>query len=189
MAPLESRFSDSELVPLENLMRRVLDLAMASTFPPGNWCLAHSRRRAPVDNAPIMHKLFQFAADFNAYRDDAHMAAFQPLGVSAFEWETFGLVWQGTASSAETIFNALPHRGYAKMDYAAALIDLIQRGWITAVGDEHYQISDAGRTVRETAERLTDEYFYAPWSCLTHDETEELQKRVGDIKALLENIK
>ncbi len=188
LAPLESRLSDSELAPLESLMRRVLDAGLTRQYPPGNWCLVHSRRRAPAADAPAIHKLFHYAADFNAYRDDAHMAAFQPLGVGAFVWEAFSLICQETATTAERIFNELPHRGYSRLDYAGAIQNLTQRGWIKALDDNQYVVTEAGRGIRETVEQLTDRYFYAPWSYLSADEAEELQRRLVEVKAILNKM-
>jgi hypothetical protein len=51
----------------------------------------------------------------------------------------------------------------------------VEIGW--AEVDEHtdrYRFSRQGRELYEQAERLTDEYFYAPWSILEQDEIDEL---------------
>jgi hypothetical protein len=37
-----------------------------------------------------------------------------------------------------------------------------------------FRLSQQGKELREQAERLTNEYFYAPWSVLMQAETDEL---------------
>ena len=148
-------------------IERVIDASLHSPTPPGVWCLAHSRNRAPDASAPPLARLSQYVSDFNAFRDDAHMAAWQPHDQSGASWESFSLVCSGEATSAAAVATHLTHRGYSPGEYAAALEALAQRGWlepIAASGD--YRVTDAGRAVREEVERQTDRYFYAPWSFL-----------------------
>jgi DNA-binding MarR family transcriptional regulator len=117
----------------------------------------------------------QYFDDFNAFRDDAHMAAWQPYHISGFAWETFSLVWSGAAHSPEEVFAQLSHRGYSKGDYAAVLQELVQRGWLQeTTGTATFSLTEQGRAVREQIERLTDRYFYAPWSCLIEQETAQV---------------
>jgi Helix-turn-helix family len=187
-APLLSRLPEAEIAPLERLMRRVLDASLTAQPSPGTWCLVHSRHHAPAEDSPTIYKLFQYGADFNAWRDDAHTAAFQPLGVSAFAWEALGFIWRGTATTVQAIFDELPYRGYSRGDYALGLADLTERGWIACSSGDEYQMTDAGRGVREDAERQTDAYFYGSWDCLSADERSELQQRLVTVKALLESL-
>ena len=56
-------------------------------------------------------------------------------------------------------------RGHACSDYADALAELVARGWVAAT-DDSYRLTDAGRVVREDAERAIDQCFFAPWACL-----------------------
>jgi hypothetical protein len=116
-------------------------------------------------------KIVYYLSDLNAYRDDAHMAAFQPHGIEAYVWEALTLVWQGSAQTADDLFDQLWYRGYAREEYAGALEELRRHGWVETIGEGKYQISEQGRAVRDEAERLTDEYFYTPWqACLTMGE-------------------
>jgi hypothetical protein len=188
LSPLITYLGKDEVEPVERFMRRVLDASLTSSEPPGKWSLAHSRRRAPDDDAPTVFKLFQYCADFNAYRDDAHMAAFQPLGVDAFAWEAFSHVWRGTATTAQAIFNELPHLGYSRGEYNEGLRQICEHGWVKTDDGEHYQITAEGRKIREEAERLTDEYFYGAWSCFTDAEVEAFHHRLTNLKMKLEGI-
>lgn len=158
---------------LESLLWRVLDASLQSPTPPGTWCLAHSRRRAPASDAPLAVRIFHYCADLNAVRDDAHMAAFAPYEVDAYAWEALAFIAQGTPGTPDALFSKLNYRGYSRQDYAKALDSLTARGWLRDTG-EGRAITDGGQAARAEAERLTDQYFYAPWSCLSSAEIEEL---------------
>ena len=151
-----------DVARLEGLLRRVIEASLACPTPPGNWCLAYSRRRASGDEAPALVRLYHYIADFNAFRDDAHMAAWQPLGVRGYEWEAFSFVASGQTETAATLVHQLAYRGYSQEDYAAALHNLAERGWLVQEGDT-CQLTEAGRTVQAEAEQRTNDYFYAPW--------------------------
>lgn len=170
------------------LERRLADLiaaSLAAPNPPGVWCLAHSRRRAPDAGESTAAHLFQYVADVNAFRDDCHMAAWRPLGVAGHVWEAFGLVADGTGPTADAIFDALAYRGYSMADYAAALAELAARGWVSAGADGHAITSD-GRAVREQVEQATDAYFYASWSDLTAAEIIGIRDDIDTLRASLE---
>jgi hypothetical protein len=156
---------------LMGLVERLIGASLASPTPPGTWCLAHSRRRAPAEDAPALMQLLQYFDDFNAFRDDAHMAAWQPYEPHGATWEAFALVCGGEATDAATVAEQLARRGYSPAEYAVALASLTERGWL-AEGDlpASYQVTAQGRDVRETVEQQTDAYFYAPWSCLSDAE-------------------
>jgi DNA-binding MarR family transcriptional regulator len=176
MSALEP-LSAAEISRLENLLMRLIEASLNSPEPPGVWCLAHSRHRAPAQQAAPLVKIAQYFADFNAFRDDAHMAAWQPHQVEGYVWEAFSLVWSETATSAEALFDQLAHRGYSWSDYAAALEALVQRGWLVEAENgtpKIYRLTVKGQAIRQEAEHLTDEYFYTPWSCLTEAEVAEL---------------
>jgi hypothetical protein len=177
--PLLPLLDADEVERMESLLRRVIDASLNTPAPPGNWCLAHSRRRAPGEDAPALLKIIYYLSDINACRDDAHMAAFQPHGVDAYIWEALSFVWQGIAQTADELFDQLWYRGYSREDFAGALEELARRGWIQPLGDGRYEMTDQGRALREAAEQLTDEYFYAPWkACLSVEEIEELRGRM-----------
>jgi hypothetical protein len=167
---------ESDVVRLENTLSRLIEASLAAPTPPGSWCVRYSRRRAPGEDAPNLTKIIQYFEDFNAFRDDAHMAAFQPHDVPGFAWEAFSHIYQGDMSTVEVLHEALAYRGYSPSEYRAALDDLSQRGWLEqANGTGSYRITEEGRTVREEAERLTDDYFYAPWQILSENEIGELE--------------
>ncbi len=164
----------------------LIESSLQSPMPPGTWCLEHSRHRAPA-NATIAADLFQFVADFNAFRDDCHMAAWKPLGLEGYEWEAFTLVAGDTATTAEALFDHLAHRGYGTAEYAYALRGLQARGWL-AQADNAYALTENGRRILENVENRTDKYFYAAWDTLNavevaaiHDDIETLVDQLGSI--------
>ena len=176
------------LLPAAGRLRRRFESLIAASLvapdPPGVWCLALSRRRAPVAGESTAAHLFQYVADINAFRDDCHMAAWRPLGVAGHVWEAFGLVADGTAPTAGALFDALAYRGYSEADYAAALAELAGRGWVSAGPDGH-AVTDDGRAARQQVEQTTDAYFYAPWADLPAAEILEMR---DDIESLRESL-
>jgi hypothetical protein len=111
----------------------------------------------------------------NAFRDDAHLAAWQPYGVSGHAWEAFTFVWRGDAHTAAELAEKLPRRGHSAPAYAEALSDLAGRGWVEETSDGYaYRITEKGRTLRQQAEEATDRYFFAPWTSLNNVEIAQL---------------
>lgn len=164
-----------DLARLALLLERLIDASLACPNPPGCWCLVHSRRRAPELPAPPIVRIAQYFDDLNAFRDDAHMAAWQPYGVAGYEWEAFALVCAGTAHTAAQLFEQLAHRGYTRAEYGAALERLAQRGWL-AQRDSQYHPTTAGLAAHAEAEQRTNHYFFRPWGCLDAHAIDELER-------------
>jgi predicted transcriptional regulator len=173
---------------LEVLLRRVIDASLSAAQPPDIWSLVHSRHRAPRDDVPVLEKIFQYFSDINAYRDDSHMAAFQPHQIEAYVWEAFSLVWSESANTAQAIYEQLFYRGYSRIEYASALDELVVRGWVENSGDSEYHLTTQGRAIRDEAERLTDEYFYAPWKILSEAEAQETQTLLLEMRDRLNAV-
>lgn len=167
---------------LEEQFHNLIQASVETAVPPGNWCLLHSRRRAPAENAPNLAKLFQYVADFNAFRDDCHMNAWQPLRLEGYEWEAFSHVASGATHSAEGLFRALAHRGYSRADYHRALKELVLRDWLTTE-DNHqtYHLTLLGKTVQGQVEQRTDSYFYTPWAYLNDNNVNDLRQRLRQL--------
>jgi hypothetical protein len=173
MAPLQP-LPAAQMDRLTELLRRIVDACETAPEPPGKVRLRLSRRIVPSADAPVLAWIDQLLSDLNAYRDDAHMASWQPYGLSGAAWEAFTCLWRGEVQTLDALCERLAFRGHLRDDYAGALEDLVARNWIVAVGDG-YELTDAGRAVRERAEQMTDQYFFAPWACLDEREVEELR--------------
>jgi len=62
-------------------------------------------------NTETLAQADQHLDDLNAFRDDAHLAAWAPVGVSGITWEALSFVWNGEAATVEKLVERLPYRG------------------------------------------------------------------------------
>jgi hypothetical protein len=181
-------FSDFEPVTREEMARLVelqasiIDACLAAKTT-DNWSLIHSRNRAPSEHDSFGAKLMQFGSDFNAIRDDAHMAAYGSHGIQGHVWEAFSFLADGRAQNAADLYAQLAYRGFYTEDWQAALESLEKRGWI-------YQgkVSEAGQAVRRDVEAKTDAYFFASWDALGAAELEEMLALMQTIDARCQDL-
>jgi DNA-binding MarR family transcriptional regulator len=183
----------AELERLATLTLRLVNASMAAPEPPGNWCLKVNRQSDRGPDAPVLVRINQYLTDLGCYRDDAHMAAWQALGVSGQAWELFSMLWRGELHSvAEVPDRMIAGRGFSREEYQAALDDLQARGWIAeqAGTPGRYELTPQGQQLRQQAEEQTDLYFYGPWVALSADELAELQRLLtrfrDEMQALVE---
>jgi hypothetical protein len=173
MVPLQP-LPHEDLLRLAQLLQKVVEAALAAPEPPGKWCLRIARHYDPGPGAAVMQRIDQYLSDLAAYRDDAHLAAWRPYGVSGPAWEAFTLLWVGTGRTLDELCLKLARRGYDREEYAAALQELIDRDWI-APDAAGYAVTERGRTLRETVEATTDSYFHEPLQRLAEAEVAELR--------------
>ncbi len=172
-----------DIIRLEALLHRIIQANLASATPPGTWCLAHSRNRAPGRSAAALAQIVQYFSDFNAFRDDVHMAAFQVHEIGGFVWEAFSYICGGEIATLDALYDQLARRGYTRDEYAGALGELTVRGWLRFDAERGiYLVTEDGRAVRAESERLTDSYFYAPWSCLSDAEVEMVRSLLVQLR-------
>ena len=152
----------TDVARLVTLQQQIIDAWLADETR-DSWCLRRSRNRAPRMEASALQKINQFSSDFNAYRDDAHMASFAGHQISGIGWEAFSFVHDKQADSAEMLQSQLSYRGYSTAEFEQILADLVERRWIKAKRSDpaRYRLTEAGRQVRNSAEIATDAYFYA----------------------------
>lgn len=178
----------AELAGLAAALRRIDEANLAAPEPPRHWAITH-RLRVDVAAALPLGCVLEAALRVYAYRDDAHLAAWQQYGVPGYEWNAFTLIWQGHARFAAEVAAAAAFRGYDVAAYEDALRSLVARGWIAdAHGDGRFQATEAGEALRARVEALTDAYFYRPWAVLSPDEVRWLADRAdtlaGQLRAL-----
>lgn len=164
---------------LAELLERVVTACLAAPEPPGKWCIQHSLRS--VSGQPVSVRIDQHLTDISAYRDDAHLAAWRPYGVSGPAWDALTCLWQAAADTPAAIQQRLARRGFAASDYAAALGDLSALGWVETDGST-WLITELGARMRSEAEERTDTYFSAPWGCLSSAESDELARLLDEIQ-------
>ncbi len=172
---------------LAELMEDIVSIWLADTER-DSWCLAHSRRRALANDAPNLVKINQFCADFNAYRDDAHMAGWRDLGVSGICWELFSLAVAGIANDLEELYGQLAHRGYSRTELGDCLTHLAERGWLTHHEGSRIEATAAGIRQRDLVEAATDGYFYAAWGGLPAETPIELKRLLTELQTALGEI-
>lgn len=184
VAPLPAAGMDR----LAHLLQRVVDSIAASFEPAEKHQFYLSRRTDPGPSAAAMTRIDQYATDLVRYRDDAHVAAWRPLSVSGQAWELLTFLWRGEAKNAAEMVEKGPDRGHTAESYAAALEQLIERGWVEPAEEDAYQLTEAGRQVREQAEADTDRLFFGPWAVLTEDEQQTLSDLLEKLKTGLAQI-
>jgi DNA-binding PadR family transcriptional regulator len=168
----------TDLKRIAVLLKRVVKNAWALPEPAEKVGLSW---RIKSDRGPTIRPVMQVRrrmADLFAFRDDVHIAAWQPYGVDDQTWEALTLVWRGQARTAAELVEQLPHREHTEDSYASALRDLVDRGWV-AEQDGEYTVTAEGKTVRQEAEDTTDRLYDAPWTALNQGEMEELKGLLG----------
>lgn len=176
-----------------------LDLNRAATFlekivvasfnsPFEKWGLITTHHLASANEVAALARIDQALDDLNAFRDDAHLAAWRPLQVTGEAWELFTFLWRGEVQNVDEMIEKAAARGHAREAYQSALGDLIGRGWVRAAGESAYEVTDAGRQLREAAEVATDRNFYTPWQVLNDNEVKEMHELLAQLKTALTPI-
>lgn len=133
-----------------------------------------------VEQGTLAH-VDQLLDDLNAFRDDAHIAAWAPVGVDGHTWEVLTLVWNGDATTAEALVKRLPYRQFTKEEYQATLKDLAQKGWIKP-GQDGFAVTEEGKKIRDEAEEATNANYFGPWNNLSDDEVVRLGELLTALK-------
>lgn len=162
--------SDSER--LAELFERLVLKCLETQPPPDRWSIRLSFKLMP-DSDPPMPFIEQALSCLSAYRDDAHLAAWQSSSLSATALETLSLIWRGQVNSLDEIIERLSFRGHPKKVYVNAVDELIARGFVSG-NRKLLRLTDEGKLFRDQVEATTDQYFYLPWSCLTRSEKEDI---------------
>ncbi len=164
----------SDLHYLTVLLRQLVKASHTSPDPPGKWSITHSRRFDPGESAPLLIQIDQYLSDLAAYRDDAHLAAWQPLGFDGPTWETLSLLWREAPLTVDDLHEKLKHRQHTLATYEQALHTLEEQGYAQSESGT-YSLTPEGTQLRQKAEDDTDQYYYAPWDCLTKEDLEALE--------------
>lgn len=144
-----------------------------------------SRWTDPGDDVPAVIRIDQYVTDLLRYRDDAHLEAWQPHhDVSGPAWEALTSLWQEEDVNTPDALAERLNRGYTADDYAAAVQELVNKGWATAENGR-YKVTDKGTAVREAAETETDRLFYQGWNILSDAEVERLDDLLGRLNSNL----
>jgi DNA-binding PadR family transcriptional regulator len=186
-----NQFPAKKMRALADLLGKLVQACIQANLDNGTICLDISHNGHPGVEAHSLAKVDQYLDDLNAFRDDAHIAAWKPVGVSGQIWEALSFVWLGEKNTAAKLAEHLPFRGYTEEDYAQALNDLEKRGWIE-LSEDHYIINPDGKKLRDEAESTTNQIYFNPWKVLSEVELAELSELLIGLKTsnteILESI-
>lgn len=173
-----------ELARLTGYLQRIVEMTLAAPEPADKIALLTSRWTDPGEDASFVARLDQYITDLNHYRDDAHVAAWQPYGVGGQVWEVFTYVWREEFSNATGAVEYLSGRGYTTEDYQTAFQELVAKGWL-AEKEGEFTITEAGRRLREDAEAETDRLFFSGWGVLSESELADMNDLLIALRASL----
>jgi DNA-binding PadR family transcriptional regulator len=174
----------ADLDRLAALLARIVTACLSASTD--HFGLTDSHGLTPTGST--LAQIDQALDDLNAFRDDAHLAAWRPLQVTGEAWELFTFLWRGEVQNADEMAEKTAFRGHAREAYQSALGDLIGRGWVRAASKGAYEVTDAGRQLREAAEAATDRNFYTPWQALNDSEVADLHELLARLKTALTQI-
>lgn len=157
---------------LAYLMDRLVHACMSNPPPPDTWSIGLSYKLMPALNPP-MPFIEQAFSCMAAYREDAHLAAWQRSGLSAMALEALTYFWRGEATSLDELCKKLEFRGHPFQIYNSVVGELREHGFITGP-DSAPWVTGTGRVFRNEIEADTDRFFYAPWVGLSEEERMEL---------------
>ncbi len=157
---------------LARLLGRIVQSCLSTSPPPEPWSIQHSFALMPPIDPPLPYSE-QAISCLEAYRDDSHLAAWQPSELSAAALESLTLLWRGDLHTLADLQERLVVRGHEPHIYQDSLSELRQRGFIEGTMDG-LKPTSAGREFRQQVEVDTDHLFFAPWCCLKPVEKVEL---------------
>ncbi len=166
---------DSDLERLVILLKQIITESKLSRQPPEKWAIV-KRFRVADDQSPLIVQIREYLMDLYAYRDDSHLSAARPhFNAAGIVWLVLGSLAKGNAVNAEQMAESMPFRGYEVEDYEIAIEAAVEVDWAEqADRPDTFRLTQKGKELREQVERLTNEYFYMPWSVLVQDEIDEL---------------
>lgn len=162
----------SESQTLAELLDRLVQGCLETPPPPNNWSISLSNKLMPGIDPP-MPFIEQAITCISAYRDDAHLASWRSSGLSATALESLTLIWRRQVNNLDDLIDKLSFRGHPMKVYTDALTELRARSYISGVRSV-LRITEDGKLFRDQVEAKTDQYFFAPWSCLTQSEKSSL---------------
>ena len=181
---------DVDLEKLAILLEQVVTACAQATDPPQKWAIIKRFRVADKDG-PWLPQIREYLMDLFAYRDDSHLSASHPhFGRAGIVWSVLGSIWSGDAVTAEQMTEAMAFRGYDVDDYEVAIQAAMEIEWVeSAEVFGAFRPTQKGRELREEAERLTNEYFYKPWSVIEHDKLDEMFDLLTNLRDQLHDHK
>ncbi len=166
---------DADLIQLIYFLKQLWTANLEAPEPPEKWAIA-TRFRIADEKSPFIVQIRELLMDLFAYRDDSHLSAARPhFGQAGIIWDVLSSIANDSAVNTRQMTERMSFRGYEENDYEVAIQAAIQIGWVEAANETNtFRPTAKGREIRAQVERLTDEYFYRPWSILSDDELDKL---------------
>jgi hypothetical protein len=162
------------------ILARLVKLCLDTEPPPGTWSIQLSYKLMP-EAEPSLPYIEQAISCLSAYRDDAHLAAWQGSDLTATALEVLTLLWRKEAKSLAELTERLVDRGHPMQVYADAVEELRYRGFVE--GTEHtLRLTEEGQRFRDQVEADTDRYFFTPWAQLTDPERDNLAHLLAGLR-------
>ena len=176
---------EENMAQLEGLLNRLAEASLEAPEPAEKWGTATTHQGHPSQEYAALARIDRHLDDLNAFRDDAHLAAWKPHAADGRAWEALTFVWRGDAHTAEELVEKLTFRSHTAETYEQVLAKLAGRGWVEKTVDG-YRVTDEGQALRQGAEDATNRYFFAPWACLSDFENAQL---LGLLTQLRDNLR
>jgi Helix-turn-helix family len=166
---------EGDLERLAILLKQIVSESKVTYEPPEKWAILN-RFRVADEQGPLIVQIREYLMDLFAYRDDSHLSASRPhFNEAGIVWLVLGWLWNQDAMNAKQMAEKMAFRGYEVSNYEVAIQAAIEVGWVEVNNTPGtFRLNQQGKELREQTERLTNEYFYAPWSVLMQDEIDEL---------------
>ena len=179
---------EADAASLLSYLHRIADASLTAPEPTSKFVISHKRKHMhPGRNASVNVLTVQYLNELEGYRTDAHIAAWMAHNVAGHAWDAFSHLWRNDASTLDQMYETLQYNKVPKEVYAADLLGLANQGWVREVAGT-YQVTEAGKKIRDEAEALTDKYFFAAWSCLNESELEGLSHLAEQLRDGLKNL-
>ena len=154
--------------------KRLTEASLAAPGPPSKFGASHYfKNMHPGEDALPIRFFVHYFGTLDKYRGNAHLATWKHYNIEGNRWEVLSYIWRGEFNTLDKLSDELKFRGITRDEYAQFLQELAERGWVEENAGV-YQMTAEGKRIREEAEALTDRYFFAPWSCLSEAEQEDL---------------
>jgi hypothetical protein len=150
-----------DLMDFASRLKESSDVCYKASEPPGKWCIQHARKLDPGTGSPVMVRIDQFLTELCAYRDDAHLAAWQSYEENGHAWDILTLLWLENSR--------------------VAIVQLSKKGWIISKNDS-FEITPFAGEIRKIVEETTDRYYYAPLKFINQNELEQFLQFLKDFR-------
>jgi len=181
--------SENSLSQLVESLAGIVERSAAQEDETDKWNINTSRHSHRGDEVANQVKLDEYLDDLNAFRDDAHLAAYalHAPGLSGQALEAYTFLWRDGLNTAAALQERLAFRRHDETIFVAALRELVAQGWAVEE-DGLFTLTEAGRTVREAVEQKTDDIFFAAWAELSNGQLVQILNRLLRLRRNLQAL-